>query len=430
MSPQITGVIFIIIMLILIYSRMWIGLAMLFTGFWGIVAISGWDASLMVLATVPYRNISNYIFAAIPLFLLMGVIVYSSDFGSDLYGAANKWLGQIRGGLAMATNLAAAILGVITDSMVAVITLGKVAMPEMKKYNYDNSVSAGSIVGGASLASLVPPSIGFILYGMLTGESIGKLYIAAILPSIFFIVLMLTGIYIRIRLQPGLAPAAPATSFREKISSLKSVWGVGMILIFILAGIYAGVFTPTEAGAMGAFFTLVLSLITRRLKLQSLLNSLIETTQMTSMIVLLVIGAYTFTNLMAMSQLPFVLTDFISDLNVSKYVILAAIVLIYLILGMFTDIMAAILISIPILFPLVKHLGFDTLWFGVLIVIVIELGSMTPPIGMNAFVLSGITNIPMNTIFRGVWFYLAIILIGIVIMTIFPEIVTFLPNTM
>ena len=403
---------------------------MLFVGFGGLVAILGWDVALSVVGTVPYRSISNYTFAAMPLFMMMGIFVTNTGFASDLFNTAYKWIGQLRGGLAMATSVACAILGVITDSMVAVITMGKAAVPEMRKYKYNEALSNASVVAGASLASLVPPSVGFILYGMLTGESVGALYIAAVIPGIFLTVMMLLTIGVWAKINPKLAPAGPKTSVKEKVVSLKNTWGVAALFILIIVGIYAGIFTPTEAGAVGAFGALVIGLLGRRFTKKTLIESILETAQMTAMVVLLVAGAFVFTKMMTVSKLPFMLADFVTGLAVSKYLVLTAIILIYIILGMFCDIMACIIITIPILFPVIEALGFDPIWYGVLIVIVAEVGMITPPVGLNVFLLSGITKTPINVIFRGVWPFVVIILLSIVILTIFPQIVLWLPGTM
>ncbi len=406
------------------------GLALLFVGFWGYVLIRGWDISLAMLAVVPFRSISNYTFAAMPLFLMMGIFVTNTGFASDLFKAAHQWIGQLRGGLAMATSIASAVLGVITDSMVAVITLGKAAVPEMRKYKYDDSLANASVAGGASLASLVPPSIGFIMYGMLTGESVGQLYIAAVIPSIFLTVAMLFLIGFMARINPKLAPPGPKTSFKEKIVSIKFTWGVAALFILIIVGIYAGVFTPTEAGAVGAFGALVIGLIGRRFTKKSLIDSILETAQMTAMIVVLVAGAFVFSNMMTVSKIPFMLADFVAGLEVSRYVVMAVIMLIYIIMGMFSDIMPCIIVTIPILFPVIETLGFDPIWFGVVMCLLAEMGMITPPIGMNVFILSGITGTPINVIFRGVWPFVLLLLFSVIVLTIFPQIALWLPSTM
>ena len=406
------------------------GLALLFVGFWGYVLIRGWDVSLSMLMVIPYRTISNYLFAAMPLFLMMGIFMTNTGFARDLFYSAHKWIGQLRGGLAMATAIASAILGVITDSMVAVITLGKAAVPEMRKYKYDDSLANASVAGGASLASLVPPSIGFIMYGMLTQQSVGELYIAAVIPSVFLTVAILFLIGFMAKINPKLAPPGPKTSFKEKVVSTKFTWGVAALFILIIAGIYAGIFTPTEAGAVGAFGALVIGFVGRRWTRKTLVNSILETAQMTAMIVVLVAGAFVFANMMTVSKLPFALAEFVAGLEVSRYVVMAVIMLIYVIMGMFSDIMPCIIVTIPILFPVIQTLGFDPIWFGVIMCLLAEMGMITPPIGMNIFILSGITNTPINVIFRGIWPFVLLLLFSIVILTIFPQIVLWLPGTM
>ena len=308
--------------------------------------------------------------------------------------------------------------------------MGKVAVPEMRKYHYDDKLATGSIACAGTLAFLIPPSVAFIIYGILTENSIGALFIAGFLPGVLLSILFIITIIIITTRNPKAGPVGPKTSFKEKIVSLKYTWGVGLVLVLILVGIYAGVFTPTEAGAIGAFGAIVISLIARRLNGQNLLNAVLETAQMAAMIVLLIIGAFTFIKLMAVSQLPSMLADFVIGLHLSKYLVLALTILIYVILGMFCDIMVAILLTVPVLVPVIVAMGFDPVWYGVLLVVVIEMGLITPPIGMNVFMLSGITGTPIGTIFRGVWPFVAIELVFVVILTTFPQIALWLPGTM
>ncbi|OGO14402.1 MAG: hypothetical protein A2Z02_06860 [Chloroflexi bacterium RBG_16_48_7] len=430
MSNEVIGIIGLVVMLTLLFLRMWIGLAMALIGFLGCAYLVGIDKALNVLGTVPFDYIGIYSFAAVPTFLLIGSIIYNTGLATDLFKSVYTWMGELRGGLAIASTLAAALLGVVTDSLVAVTTLGKAAVPEMRKYRYHDTLSTSSIIAGASLASLIPPSVGFILYGILTEQSVGKLFIAAIIPGILLTVLIVGVIFTWARVKPDMAPAGPRTSFGEKISSLKYTWAVVLLIILIIAGIYAGIFTPTEAGGFGAFLAIIIAVVSRRLTIKILLDSLMETAQVTAMIVILMMGAFIFMKFLALSQITFAIGDAINNLQVSKYLIFAIIVLIYILLGMFTEIVSSIILTMPIFYPVIIALGFDPTWFGVIIVIVIEIGFMSPPIGMNVFVLSGITGIPVGTIFRGVWQFVAIILVCIAIMTIFPEIITFLPNTM
>jgi C4-dicarboxylate transporter, DctM subunit len=430
MSPEIIGAICILVLLILLYTRVWVGITMLFIGFLGIVIILGWNPAMGILGTVPYRNVSNYTLAALPLFIMMGTVLEFTGIGGDLFYTAYKWLGHLRGGMAMATSIAAAVLGVVTDSMVAAITLGKIALPEMRKYKYDEALASGSIVAGASLASLIPPSMGFILFAMLTGESVGKLFIAAVIPGILLCFIIIAVIQGMVIIKPNIAPKGPSTTFKEKIVSLKFTWAALLLILVIIGGIYGGIFTPTESGAIGAFGAIVIGWATRRLSRKNLVKAILDTSQMTAMIVLMTAGAFVFSTMMTVSKLNFALSDFVVGLQVSKYVVIAVIIVIYIFLGMFSDILACILLTVPILFPTVKALGFDPIWFGVLIVILIELGFMTPPVGMNVFMFSAVTKVPIGTIFRGVIPFTLALLLCIVFMVIFPEIATFLPDTM
>lgn len=430
MNPQLIGITCIVVLLVLMYTRMWIGFVMLLVGFCGLIVLSGWHQALSVLSIVPYNAIGDYTFSAIPVFFFMGSVLVQTGLGSELFYTANKWIGQYRGGLAMATVVAAAVLGVITYSMIACIILAKVAIPEMKKYDYDDSLASASVLCGASLASLIPPSIGFILFGMLTGTSVGKLYIAGVVPGICLMVLMVILVGITVNINKKLASPSVKTTFKEKLVSLKQTWALIIIFGSCVLGIYFGVFTPTEGGAVGSAATIVIGLITRKLNFKKLTASILETAEATAMITLLVSGAFVFMKTITLSNIPFTLANFIAGLHVSKYLVLLFIAVIYIIFGMFSDIMACIFLTVPIIFPLVTVLGVDPLWFGVFVVILIEMGFISPPIGMNAFMLSGITKIPLNKIFKGSWSFLGVMALFLIIITIFPKIVLWLPGTM
>jgi C4-dicarboxylate transporter DctM subunit len=430
MSPEIVGLIGILLMLFFLFARMWVAFAMAVVGFFGIVYIGGFARAFQIAGSAPYSFIAKYVFTTLPMFILMGNIVYETGIASDLFYAAHKWIGQQKGGLAMASAIASAILGVVTDSLIAAITLGRSAVAEMKKYNYDLSLATSSVISGASLASLIPPSVGFIIYGILTEESIGKLYIAGVIPGIILTVLIMLVIVMRVQINPRLAPAAPKTSLKEKIASLKNVWAIGALTLFIIVGIYIGIFTPTEAGALGSFGALVIGLIARRLTRKGFFNALTETGQMTAMVLLIMLGVSIFMKFMAISKLPFMLGDVISQLAVSRYIVFAAIVLLYIILGMFTDIIASIILTTPILYPVIIALGFDPIWYGVVMVVMMEMGAITPPIGLNVFVFSSVVKVPMETVFRGIWPFCIAMLLLVIIITIFPQLALWLPNTM
>lgn len=430
-SPELIGWIGLIVMIILLFAGLGIGFAMGFIGFVGFIAIGGLIPALNVLSTVPYEMMCNYTISVIPLFLLMGIVAANTGISSDLYKAANTWVGQIRGGLAMATTIACAGFAAICgSSLPEVITMGKIAVPEMKKYNYDMTLATSSIAAAGSLAALIPPSMGLIMYSILTEQSIGKLFVAGILPGVLMTVLFVLVVAIQVIIKPHVAPAGPKTTFKEKILSLRFTWSMIALFLLVMGGIYGGIFTPTEGGGIGAFGAFIIGAAGRRLNKKVIMSSMIETTKTTGMIVVLIIGAFIMMKFVAISQIPFSLANYISGLEVNRYIIFAGIILVYIIVGMFLDIMGAITLTVPILFPVIQALGFDPIWYGVIMVMVIEMGIITPPVGLGVFVLSGVTDIPISTIFKGVWPYVVAILTCVTLVTAFPQIALLLTRSM
>jgi tripartite ATP-independent transporter DctM subunit len=431
MSPEMIGVIGLCILLICIFSRMNIGLAMASIGFFGFAYISGMKSALGMMGSNPYNTIAYYPITVVPLFVFMGAIISNSGMGTNLFNSGYKWFGQMRGGLCVATVAACALFAAMCgSSMAETLTIGKIALPEMKKYKYDDSLSSGCVACAGSLAILIPPSMGFVLYGILTEQSVGVLFMAGVLPGILLSALFILVIMVVTLRNPKLAPPGLRTPFKEKILSLKITWVVVVLFLLVLGGIYTGIFTPTEAGAIGAFGAIVITFISRQLDFKTLLASIAEAGVTTAMIMILIIGAFIFMKFMAISKLPFVLAGTISGLGLSPYVILAFIVIIYIILGMLLEINSAMVLTIPLIYPVITALGFDPIWFGVIVVILMEMGLATPPVGMNVFILATVTDTPMGTIFRGVWPFVAAMLICIIILTIWPQIVLFLPSKM
>jgi tripartite ATP-independent transporter DctM subunit len=308
--------------------------------------------------------------------------------------------------------------------------MGKAALPEMRKYKYDEKLASGCVVAGGTIGILIPPSMAFIIYGILTKTSIGSLFMAGIIPGLIQAFLYITLIYTRCRINPGIGPAGPKTSVVEKVKSLRNTWAMVLLFLLVIGGIYLGIFTPTEAGAIGSFGAIVISFVSRRLTKRVFLGAILETAQMTAMVIVLIVGAFIFTKLMALSQLPFAMGDIIAGLSLSPYLILFVIILVYIILGMFLDVMSCILITVPILFPVVTTLGFDPIWYGVIMVKVIQMGVVTPPIGMDVFVLSGTSGVPIGTIFRGVIPFVLVDIVMIIILVAFPVLSTWIPNSM
>ena len=431
MSPELVGIIGIAVLVVLLIARMWIGLAMAMVGFLGLVYLKGFDSAFGALGTVPYKYISIYPISAIPLFIFMAIVIANTGISTSLFNTAHKWLGQLRGGLAMASVLAcgglAAIMG---DSVAEVVTMSKVAVPEMRKHNYDSQLASGCVAAGGTLGILIPPSLGFILYGILTEQSIGMLFMAGILPGILLTLLFMVTISIITARRPSAGPPGPKTSVKEKIVSLKGTWHMLLLFVLIMGGIYAGIFTPTEAGAVGAFGAVVISAASRRLTLKRFFDSLLEATKITVMIMLLIVGAFILMKFLAISKLPFMLAGTISGLQLPTYAIFAGIILLYILLGMFLDVFAAVVLTIPVIYPLVVAMGFDPIWFGVVIVLILEMGLITPPVGLNVFALAGVTGIPLHTIFRGVLPFVVAMIICVILLVVFPQIALFIPSKM
>jgi tripartite ATP-independent transporter DctM subunit len=431
MSAEMAGIAGILTLIFLLIARMWIGLSMAFVGFFGIIFLKGVHGAFGILGTVPYKYVAFYPMSAIPLFIFMAMVISNTGIGASLFKTAHTWLGQFRGGLAMAGIVAsgglAAIMG---DSVAEVVTMSQIAVPEMKKYRYEDKLASGSIAAGGTLGILIPPSLGFILYGILTEQSVGELFMAGILPGILLTFLFMATIWVIATKRPSAGPRGPRTGIREKILSLKGTWHMLLLFLLIIGGIYGGIFTPTEAGAMGAFGAIVISVVSRRLTLKILMESLFEATKITAMIMLLVIGAFILMKFLALSKLPFLLADTISGLKLPAYVVFMGIIVLYILLGMFLDIFAAIVLTIPVIFPLVIKMGYDPIWFGVIMVLVMEMGLITPPVGLNVFALSGVTGIPLHTIFRGVFPFVVAMVICIVLLAVFPQLALFLPSLM
>jgi len=430
-SPETIGAIGLAVLIILLFAGMWIGAAMALIGFVGYVLIMGLEPAFSVVSMIPFTTMSTYMMTTIPLYVFMGVILFQSGVGADLYETAYTWVGQLRGGLASATVIACALFAAITGvSSPALVTMGKVALPAMRKYHYDDNLALGSIACAGGLAFLIPPSVVLIIYGVLTQTSISKLYMAGFIPGVLLAGLFIGVIMLITLRRPTAGPAGPKTSLKSKIISLKLTWPTVLLFLVVLGGIYLGVFTPTEGGAVGAFGALVITAAMRRLSFRKFLDSLLESTQTTALVMLLIIGAYILMKFLAVSQLTTLMSTFISDLAVPNMVIFAGIVILYIILGMFLDIISAVILTIPVIFPMVMALGFDPIWYGVMVVILVEMGLVTPPVGMDAFMLSGAISIPVSKIFKSVIPFLAAEVVCIILLAAFPQIALWLPGTM
>jgi tripartite ATP-independent transporter DctM subunit len=315
--------------------------------------------------------------------------------------------------------------------MATAATMGKVALPEMRKYKYDLRLAAGSIAAGGSMGILIPPSTILILYGILTQQSIGKLFLAGFIPGVLEAVFYMIVITILCKFKPSLGPKGPKTSLREKAVAFKSTWGIAALFLLVIGGIYLGVFTPSEAAGVGAFGALVLTFIKRKLNWKIFSSSLSDTSKMVAAMMFILVGAMIFGRFLAVTRLPFALADYVAGLAVSRYVILSVIIVLYLILGSILDIFSMVVLTVPIIFPVVTTLGFDPIWFGVIVVRLFEMGAITPPIGINVFVLKGVAgDVPLGTIFSGIMPFFIADLFHVGMLVAFPQVATFLPSLM
>lgn len=432
MTVEIVGIIGILLLLALIALRIPIAYSMLLVGFLGFSYLVSPQAALNMVTTELFSNFSSYTLSVIPMFVWMGFIAYYSGVGTGLYTLIYRLIGYRPGGLAIATQGACAIFGAICGSNTATAaTMGAIALPEMRKYKYDDSLSTASVAAAGALGILIPPSVIFIVYGAATEQSIGKLFISGIIPGILLMVLYILTIFILVKINPEMAPAGQKFTFKEKIQALKGgLFEIIITFIISLGGLFAGYFSATEAGAIGAGSILLITLLRGQLKWDGFIKSLKDTTRTSAMIMLLVAGAMVFGRFIAVSRLPFEMANWAANLNLPPFMIMAVILIIYLILGCFIDALALVLLTVPIFYPVVTDvLGYNPIWFGVITVLVVAMGVITPPVGMNVFIIKGVAkDVPLETIFKGVWPFIIAIFACIALLIIFPQIATFLPN--
>ncbi len=432
MSETLVGVLGIAALFFFLFARMPVGMALLVVGFGGIWIIDGQRVAIATMSSETYSSITAYGLSIIPLFVLMGNMAGAAGYSQRLYEAAYAWIGRLRGGLASATVVGCAAFAAVSGSSVATaVTIGKVALPQMKRFGYADGLATGSVAAGGTLGILIPPSTGFVLYAILTEESIGKLFIAGILPGILLSLLFVAVIMAVTTLNPSAGPMGPRTDLRTKmVSTLRSIPLVGVIFVSI-GGIYLGVFTPVEAAGVGATLVTVLALVTRAVAISEVPSILIETVTMTAMLYLIIIGAHVFGPFLALTHIPETLATYVKELGLGPHSTLLLILVGYIILGMFFDGLAMLVVTLPVVYPIITGFGFDPIWFGVVAVVVIEMGLITPPVGINVFVVKGVAaNVPMSVIFRGVlpfWFAMAVCL---ALLALFPEIALYLPAQM
>ena len=432
MDPTTVGLIGLVVLIIVLFSRMPVGFVMALVGFVGFSHLVSLEGGLRLLAKDIFVIFGSYSLTVVPLFIFMGQIAFHAGISRRLYDSTYTFLGHLPGGLAMATIGACAGFAAICGSTnAAAATMATVALPEMKRYNYDMELATGTVAAGGSLGILIPPSVIFIVYGIMTEQSIGKLFAAGILPGILLSFLFMLTIYIRVRLKPELGPSGPKTSFKQKLQSLTGV--IEMLLIFglVMGGLFKGFFTPTEAGAAGAFITLMLAISRRQISWEKFLVAIWESVRISCMVLVIVAGATVFGHFLAVTRIPYIVADWVAGLPLPPWAIMGVIVFIYLIGGCFMDSLAMILLTIPIFYPVAVGLGYDPIWFGVVIVLITEMGVITPPVGVNVYVVSGVAkDVPLETIFRGIFPLLGALIVCNIILIAFPQIALLLPGLM
>ena len=432
MTPTTIGVVGMASMLLLMFARMPIGLAMALVGAAGIALLNSPAAALNSLGSFPYSHAAVQAFAVIPLFVLMGNFAAVSGMGRDLYAAAYAWMGHRRGGLASATILACAGFAALSGSSVAsAVTMGRVCLPEMRRYSYDPRLATGVIAAGGTLGILIPPSTVMVVYALITEQSIGRLLLAGFLPGLLLTGLFVLTVMLLCALRPNLGPPGPALPLAER---MRALWGAGPFILVVVAtigGIYAGVFTVNEAAAVGALLTLVHALWKRTLGMPELTDALIQTVRTTAMVFLILIGAHIFSPFLAMSRIPSDLAGLLVDYKLGMLTVLAILLVAYIVMGMFLEGFAMMVLTVPIVLPIVAALGIDPIWFGIFMVIVLEMGLISPPVGINVFVVKGIAeDVPMGRIFAGIMPFWFAMILCVALITAFPQIVMIVPDTM
>ncbi|MCL1921327.1 MAG: TRAP transporter large permease [Kiritimatiellaeota bacterium] len=430
MTPVQVGIWGCVAMLVLLLCSMPVAVAMLVVGAVGFGAVGSWQGSLSMLSAELYDTFANYNLTVIPLFVFMGQVAFHAGISGRLFAAANSWMSALRGGLAMATVGACAAFGAICGSGPATAaTMAAVALPEMKKYKYDHALASGTVAAGGSLGMLIPPSVVFIVYGILTAQSIGKLFIAGILPGVLMAVLFCVMIYVKCLLNPSLAPPAVRVPWGVRLKALLGVIETLLLFAFVMGGMFAGWFTPTEAAAMGALGSVAIAALGGNCSRKMLWQAAQETIRTSCMVLVIVAGATVFGRFLAVTEVPMLFASWLAGLPLPPMCVIALIALFFLVAGCFVDALALILLTTPIFYPVVCELGFDPIWFGVVIVVVTQMGVITPPVGVNAYVVSGIDrSIPLQVVFRGAMPFLLALVVVCALLMLFPQIATWLPS--
>jgi C4-dicarboxylate transporter, DctM subunit len=421
-----------VVLFALMLLRVPVGMAMGLVGVSGYAYLTGGGPALKLIGQTSMRTVTDYQFGVIPMFLLMGAFVSTSGVSRELFRAANTFVGHRRGGLGLATIVSCGGFAAISGSSVATAaTFSTVAYPEMRRYGYPQSFSTGVIAAGGTLGAMLPPSTVLAVYGLITQQDIGKLFMAGILPGLLAMAMYMTTIAVICRLRPNFLPIAPKSPWSERLAGLRDVWAPLLLFVFVIGGLYGGVFTPTEAGGVGASGAFLLGVLRGRLDRAGIRASLLQATRTAAAVFTVLIGALLFGYFLTITQVPQKVTEFLTGLGIGTYGVLALIMLMYLMLGCLMDAMAMIILTVPIIFPLITQLGFDPIWFGVIIVMTVELGLIHPPVGMNVFVIKSVVkDVTFSSIFKGVLPFIATDILRLIILIAFPTIALWLPSRM
>ena len=436
MSATLLGISGIVLMIFVFLTRMPVSYVMTLVGLMGFSIMVSVQGGLNLLVKDLYATFSSYDLTTIPLFILMGQLAFNSGISRRLYDTAYKYLGSTRGGLAIATVSACTAFGAVCGSSPATAaTMATVGMPEMKRHKYADELAAGAVASGGGLGMIMPPSVVLIVYGVLTEQSIGRLFVAGILPALLVTALFCSAIMIWCTAKPEQGPRGESFSWRVRLASIRDLGETLFVFALVMGGLFFGWFTPTEAAAVGVFGVVLVSVLQRRLKWDGFMASLHETLKASCMVMMLIAGAVVFGKFMAVTRIPFNIAEWIGHLDISPLLVLSLVVLVYFIGGCFMDSLALVMLTVPIFFPLILELGYDPIWFGIIIVMVTEMGVITPPVGINVYVVYGVTlslkqDIRLESIFKGIIPFLLALLVGIIIIALFPQLVLFLPNLM
>ena len=432
LSPDAVAAIGFVALFALMLLRVPVGMAMGLVGVCGYSYIAGSGPALKLIGQTSMRTVTDYTFGVIPMFMLMGAFVSVSGVSRELFRAANAFIGHLRGGLGVATVLACGGFAAICGSSVATAaTFSSVAYPEMRRFGYPQSFSTGVIAAGGTLGAMLPPSTVLAVYAILTQQDIGKLFMAGIIPGLLAMGMYVLTIFIIVRVRPDWLPRGETTTWAERFAGLKDVWAPLLLFVFVIGGLYGGFFTPTEAGGVGATGAFLLGVLRGKLDRAGILEALLSATRTAAAVFTVLIGALIFGYFLTITQTPQKLTGFLTQLGLGSYGVLALIMLMYLVLGCLMDAMAMIILTVPIIFPVIVQLGFDPIWFGIIIVMTVELGLIHPPVGMNVFVIKSVVhNVSFMTIFKGVIPFVLTDILRLVILIAFPMIALWLPGHM